>query len=433
MLLRRIAIVIVFVLLVAGSTAIGVVAADWPFWKRVFAIVQLPDTTEWPEWFYQPVATIQGTPREFFPSAAPGQLSIDPAALDAAAKWAGEHEAVALLVLHRGVVQLERYWQGMTADQLFSGRAMSRSLIGLAYGQAVADGRIALDDPASKYLPEWADEPRGAITVRQLMQNISGLEEVPLNVVNAPPGASAPVRFAYLARSFLGKNARLSLGSDFESVALSFALAHEPGTRFAFSNANSQILGVILERATGEPFERYFEQHVWRRVAAGRGEFYMDRERGMPAVYCCFRATPHDFLRLGALLANDGRSGQESVLPSGWVATLRGASSVNPLYGLQLWSGRARAGTREYATGSGRGVPHGEDYLSDDVLWMEGGGGRTIWAIPSEQLVIVRLGRASPGWDASVLPNTVLRGLRAAGAAGATGDAQGARPPANAP
>jgi hypothetical protein len=69
-------------------------------------------------------------------------------------------------------------------------------------------------------------------------------------------------------------------------------------------------------------------------------------------------------------------------------------------------------GVREYATGSKRGVPHGEPYDADDVIWMEGGGGRTVWAIPSRELVIVRLGRAAPGWDAAVLPNLLLRGLR---------------------
>ena len=57
-------------------------------------------------------------------------------------------------------------------------------------------------------------------------------------------------------------------------------------------------------------------------------------------------------------------------------------------------------------------MAHGEPYDTDDVIWMEGGGGRTIWAIPSQELVIVRLGRASPDWDASMLPNTILRGLR---------------------
>lgn len=407
-------IVCALTLLVGGATVVGVLVADWPFWKRVIAVMQLPDSGEWPESFYQPVARIDGAPREFFPAAAAGAESIEPAALEAAAQWAADNETVALLVLHRGVVQLERYWQGMSAEQLFSGRAMSRSLLGLVYGFAVAEGRIALDDPVEKYLPEWRSQPRGRITVRQLLQNVSGLEEVPLNVVTAPPDAAGPVRAFHLLRSFLGKNSRLSLSSDFAAVALSFQLAHAPGTRFAFSNANSQLLGVILERATGEPFERHVEQRLWRRVAGGAGEFYMDRAGGMPAVYCCFRATPRDFLRVGSLLARDGRADGTPVLPAGWVQQMRSTSSVNPLYGLQLWSGSPRAGTREYATGSGRGVTHGEPYDTDDILWMEGGGGRAIWAIPSQDLVIVRLGRASPTWDAAVLPNTLLRGLRPA-------------------
>jgi CubicO group peptidase (beta-lactamase class C family) len=141
----------------------------------------------------------------------------------------------------------------------------------------------------------------------------------------------------------------------------------------------------------------------------------------MPAVYCCFRATPRDWLRVGSLLAHDGAFDGRQVLPRGWVRQMaRSTSTVNPLYGLQVWSGRATQGRRGYVTGSLQGgVPHGEDFVTDDVVWMEGGGGRSIWAVPSRQLVIVRLGRASPGWDASVLPNTILRGLDATGATGA--------------
>jgi CubicO group peptidase (beta-lactamase class C family) len=419
MLMRRIMLVIVMCLLVAGSAAVGIVAADWPFWQRVLRLAQLPDSGEWPESFYQPVARIEGaaaagTSPSFFAPADPAAPGIDPPALEAAAAWAEKNNSVALLVLHRGRVEFERYWGGMTGETLFSGRAMSRSLLGMVYGFAVTEGRLSLDDKAEKFLPEWRGEKRGSITIRQLMQNVSGLEEVPLNVVNAPADASAPVRLWYLTRSFLGKNSRLSLGSDFGAVALSFELAFDPASRFSFSNANSQLLGVILERATGEAFERYVQQRLWQFVAADAGEFYMDRSTGMPAVYCCFRATPRDFLRIGSLLADDGRLEGRQVLPPGWVASMRETSRINPLYGLQVWSGRAAAGTREYTTDSGRGVPHGEPYDTDDVIWMEGGGGRTIWAIPSQQLVIVRLGRASPDWDASVLPNTILRGVRPA-------------------
>ena len=414
MTLRRVMLIVTMILLVAGSTAVGMVAADWPFWKRMIALAKLQDGGEWPESFYQPVARIEGQPAPFFPTAAPAELSIEPAALESAAAWADANNTVALLVLHRGKLQLERYWRGMTVDGYFSGRAMSRSLVGLIYGQAVAEGKLALDDAAGKYLPEWRGDPRAVITIRQLLLNQSGLEELSPNAVQLPPNATTWQRAVAFASGAFTKNTRLALGTDFGAAALSLDLQHEPGGRFAFSNANAQILGVILERATGAQFETYFEQKLWRPAGAGVGEFYMDRDGGMPAVYCCFRATPRDFLRVGALLVNDGQIDGRAVLPAGWVAEMTRGSPINPLYGFQIWRGKARAGVREYMSGSGQGIRHGEDFVADDVIWMEGGGGRTLWAIPSQQLVILRLGRASPGWDPSVLPNTLLRGLRAA-------------------
>jgi CubicO group peptidase (beta-lactamase class C family) len=416
MTVRRVLLVFAIVLLVIGAALVGVVAADWPYLRRVIAIAQLADGGEWPDAFYQPVATIDGGGRgAFFPPSAPGESTVDPAALEAASRWAEANGSVALLVLHGGRLQLERYWQGQRPDAPFSGRAMSRSLVGLVYGAAIADGRLTLDDPVSRFIDEWRGDPRGAITIRQLMQNVSGLEEVPSDGASAAPGAGPAARALAWLRTAADRNTRLALGTDFAAAALSFPLAHEPGGRFAFSNANSQLLGVVLERATGEPFERYVERKLWAPLGAGTGEFYLDRASGMPAVYCCFRATPQDWLRVGSLLASDGVFDGRQVLPRGWVRQMAGSTStVNPLYGLQVWSGRARRGTREYLPGSGQGVPHGEDFLADDVVWMEGGGGRSLWAIPSQQLVILRLGRASAAWDGSVLPNTILRGLRAA-------------------
>jgi len=431
MTVRRVMLVVTLVLLVLCAALAGMLAADWPYFRRVFAMTQLADAGEWPDTFYQPVARIDGGGAgAFFPAAAPGETTIDPAALEAAAQWAEAHNSVALLVLHRGRLQLERYWQGTDAGTPFSGRAMSRSLVGLVFGTAVADGRLALDDPASKYLDEWRGDPRGAITIRQLMQNVSGLAEIELESPLPAPGAGPLERAVALLRTAASRNTRLALGTDFGAAALSFPLEHEPGGRFAFSNANSQLLGLILERATGTDFERYVQQKLWAPLGAGVGEFYMDRRSGMPAVYCCFRATPRDWLRVGSLLASDGVFDGRPLLPRGWVEQMaRSTSTVNPLYGLQVWSGRATRGRRGYVTGSQQGgVPHGEDFVAGDVVWMEGGGGRSIWAVPSQQLVIVRLGRASQTWDGSVLPNTILRGLRAPAPAAASAS-RPARPP----
>lgn len=408
---RRFLLVLTLCALVVVSAAIGVGLADWPFLQRSWRLAALPDSGEWPDSFYQPVVRIGGPAVAVVPPADPATPSIEPAALAAAAAWAEANNSVALLVTHREKLVLERYWQGMTPDQLFSGRAMSRSLSGMLTGFAVLNGKLSLDDGLDRYLTEWAREPRGAITLRQLLQNVSGLEEVPLSAVIPPAGAGFIDRMFAGTRNYFGKNARLSLGSDFAHTALSFRVAHEAGFRFALSNANAQLAGVILERALEDDYERLIDKLLWTPLAAGPAEFYMDRVNGMPAVYCCLRATARGFLRLGMLLANDGVIDGTRILPKGWVAEMARGSQANPLYGLQLWAGTARAGVREYQQGSGQGVHHSEDYAADDVIWMEGGGGRTVWAIPSQQLVIVRLGRAAKDWDASKLPNLLLRGL----------------------
>ena len=408
---RRFLLVLTAIALLLVSGAIGVGLADWPFLQRSWRLAALPDSGEWPDSFYQPMVRIGGAAAADVPAADPATPTLEPAAREAAAAWAEANNSVALLVAHRGKLVLERYWQGMDANQLFSGRALSRSLSGMLTGFAVLNGKLSLDDRLDKYLTEWSGDPRGAITMRQLLQNISGLEEVPLNAVAAPPGAGVTDRWLISARNYLGKNARLSLGRNFAHTALSFGPAHEAGFRFAFSNANAQLAGVILERALEGDYERLVEKLLWAPLAAGPAEFYMDRVNGMPAVYCCMRASARGFLRLGMLLANDGVIDGMRILPKGWVAEMARGSQANPLYGLQIWAGKARAGVREYQPGSGQGVRHDEDYAADDVIWMEGGGGRTVWAIPSQQLVIVRLGRASKGWDASRLPNLLLRGL----------------------
>lgn len=401
--MKRFALAVVTASALGVSIATGIIAADWPFWHRVFTLPT--DTGEWPESYYSPTVAIDGGGSGFFPLAAPEARTISPAAINAAKTWAGGHNTAALLVLHRGKVQIEQYWQGMAADRLYSGRAMSRSLLPFLFGRAIESGQVeSLDAPVSTWLTEWEDDPRGKITVRQLLWSVSGLEDPP---APPPPGASWFSR----VKSALGKGGRLSLGTDFAATALDFDAAYPPGTRFAFSNAGPQLLGVILERATGQSYEQLVERELWTPLGASRAEFYLDRRGGMPAVYCCLRATPRDFLRLGAALI-ESQAPAALVLPQGWWEEMARSSIPGPWFGLQLWSGNPPAGVREYLPGSGQGVLHREPFAARTALWMEGGGGRTIWAFPDEELVVVRLGRAAPDWDATTLPNILLRGLQ---------------------
>ena len=129
------------------------------------------------------------------------------------------------------------------------------------------------------------------------------------------------------------------MSSDFGAAALDFELENEPGTFFAVSNANAQLMGLVLERATGRPYEDYLAEKLWGPIGAGEARMYMDREGGMPAVSCCYRATPRDWLRLGALLLADGMVGDQRLWPAGWINEMTRGSAVNPNYGYQIWVG----------------------------------------------------------------------------------------------
>jgi CubicO group peptidase (beta-lactamase class C family) len=382
--------IVVVVALLATATLV-----DWRFWYRWYTLPE--DPGEWPASYYQPVVELPGDPGEFFPIAAADQLSIDNAALEAAAAWADEHNSAALLVLHRGVVQLERYWRDIGPDSLFTGRAMTRSLIPPLVAIAMQEGAIqTLDDPVGVYLAAWRDDPRGQITLRELLQNLSGLENLLLS--GDPDPAS--------------KNTQIALSSDFHGAALAFDLENTPGEFFALSNANAQLLGAVLESATGEAYEDYLNSRLWAPLGAGVSQLYMDRPGGMPAVYCCYRATPRDWLRYGAALAADGRVADRQLWPAGWVKEMTAGSDIYANYGYQIWVGNPPTANRPYNQSIARGAPHGPPIEVDEVFFLEGGGYRTMYVMPEQELVILRLGYAHPDWQTSTIPNLVLAGLK---------------------
>ena len=171
---------------VLGLAALDV-ADNWLFWTRF--LNPPPNPFEWPDWAYDVTADMRSAVPSVIPTATPEQAGFSSDGLAQAATWAEQNNSVALIVAHNGAIVLERYWNGQSADKLYSGRSMTKSLNGLIYGVAIHEGFLALDDPIGRYLHEWADDPRGLITVREVLDNTTGLENVgfgssPFNKVN---------------------------------------------------------------------------------------------------------------------------------------------------------------------------------------------------------------------------------------------------------
>ena len=368
---------------------------DPVFWWRMTSV---PDNVYEPDpYFYWPDAVIKGSDGDFIPAAGPGGTVLPADTLNALADWAEARDTYVLIIVHKGKVQLERYWKQGKPDALTNGRAITRSVTPMVLGFAVADGALELDDPIGAYITEWRDDPRGAITVRQLAQNSSGLEVAPqlgLEVIHG------------------NKDLCLVYCGDVVRASLAYDKTSEPGTKFEVAQENMQLLALVIERAMGQPIQDILSERVWQKIGATDATFQMDRPGGVARVMCCMRAAPRDWARFGVLMLNGGKWNGEQVLPQGWVDTMATPSPANPRFGIGLWLGTPWVAMRTYFEDDPGVIPHSEPFVADDVRMMEGGGFRVIFTVPSEELMILRLGNSQhPDWDHSYLVNAYLRGL----------------------
>jgi CubicO group peptidase (beta-lactamase class C family) len=375
--MRRVVTFLTATVLLLGSLAIGVFTAELPFWRRAFQLPLPPDGT------YLPVAVIGNAEPAPLAVADPADATFDRESLERLVAHARDSGCRALLVMHRGRLVAERYFAADDARSLLPAGLIARPVAAMAAGRALADGRLEpLDAPVGKILGEWEGEPRGKITLRQLLEETSGLETGGdiARLYRRSPWTDLP----HLPRFATSRGVRLLLGNDFESTALDFPLEHEAGAFHNTSPANAQLVAVMLERATKTPYEQYVDEQLWRPLGAGQAQLPLDRRSGMPVAHCCWRATARDVLRVANLIVTDGMVGGRAVLPPGWVREM------------------ARTGN-QLARGSVSGV---------EVLSSVDDSGSAFWALPARGLAIVSIaGRG--GGPAPDLPALVLGALRA--------------------
>ena len=324
--MRRVLTFLTAAVLLLVSLGVGVFTADLPFWRRA---LQLPLPADGA---YLPVAVI-GAPG----TARPGESApANDRVRRPGGRGVGQSRArrrFARLVSHvsrpprrralfrrrrRDTACCRRRW---SRGRWRRWRWASRSPTG-ASPRSTA--------PVARYLPEWDDEARGRITLRQLLEETSGLEtggDIRGLLYRSP--WSEPARPAGV-RDLRG--VRMLLGNDFESSALGFRLDHEPGGFYNLSPANTQLAAVIVERVTGEPYENLRRRaRCGAPVGAGSAELQLDRRAGMPAAHCCWRATARDMLRMLSLLGTDGVHDRDArCCPPAGCARWRGPRASTP-------------------------------------------------------------------------------------------------------
>jgi len=324
--------------------------------------------------FHPPRELLAGENSPLAPHVQPELESLDRAGLEAAASYAGEHGSLALIVARHDHILFERYWRGTGFDTLADAQSFTRLLAALAVGVAMSHRLIGWpDEPIGAFIGEWREDPRGAITLRNLLQSTSGL-------VPAPPPADAD-----------------QLGS-----LLNTPLGAPPGSARREQPADPRLLALVIERVSRERYASYLSRTVWRRVGAADAWLRLDRPGGTALADCCLLARQGDWIRIGQLLVRDGNYRGAEVIRPGWITLLRSPTRADPQYGAYM----------RLAAGSTPGV---EPYAADDVSVVEGAGGNRLWLLPSLQIAILCTGAPEgrdAAWSDSRIPNLIMRAAR---------------------
>ncbi|MBD1872214.1 serine hydrolase [Nodosilinea sp. FACHB-131] len=372
-----------------GLVAVGGllrVSVDWRLLGRSLTYPDTPITSA--DW-YQPQQLVPGVGPQAPPLAKAEPTEIPPEALQKALDFAEEQNSVALLVMHRDRLVLEQYWQGHQANDPVNSMSMVKTLLALLIGVAIDEGHIgSIQDPVDTYISEWANDPRGDITLADLLYMQSGLRN--------------DSRIDTLRSDLV----QLYGGSNTQKLILDIPLESAPGEAFDYSNFNSQLLSIVLERATGESFGDYLSRRLWQPLGAGDGFLWLDRPGGSAKPFCCFFATAPDWVRLGQMLLHGGKVGDRQVIPKSWLEQMLVASPLEPTFGLHIW---LKARTADYPqVNRASSAP----FAAADTFYLDGRHHQRVYVIPSEELVIVRLGEEPFAWNDAVIVNAIVEGLR---------------------
>ena len=394
---RRRTLVIFVAIVVAVVLAI---AANGLFWFRYLnaytfeSFVENPFPTDDRLYPQERVVGAQ-QPREF-PRANDSDRAINNAALEAAATLAEEADSTSLLVLHDGVLQLERYWLGAAADRPVYSFSMHKSVVALLIGIALAEGKISnIDEPLASDPTGWnvADE-RSEITIRHALQMNSGLE---------------PMTFP---KNPFSKHVRRQIGTDVAGAALSYQLSNRPGETFEYNGANPTLLVRLLERETGLRYSQYLSEKLWRPLGNRDAALWLDRPGGLARGATSLFAVPMDWLRIGEMFRNGGKVDGRQVISPEWLRMMITPSPTNPRYGFLTWLGQESTEERVLDAFEGFSASMSQPFQADDLVFFDGLGGQRVYVVPSYKLVIVRTGVLNSTWEDAVLPNILIEDLQ---------------------
>jgi CubicO group peptidase (beta-lactamase class C family) len=303
---------------------------------------------------------------------------------------------VAFLILRNDSILYEKYFHGSNEVSFVPSFSAAKSFVSALVGIAIAEEKIkSVDQPITDYLPELKnnDERFSKITIKDLLNMRSGI--LYKESYHNP--------FGNVAKSYYGRNLLAQMKT--------LKIKEDPDKKFDYVSINTQLLGFIVERATGKKLPDYLDEKIWQPLGMEYDATWSidSRKHKEVKAFCGLNARARDFAKFGRLYLNKGNWNGKQIVPKDWVeaSTTVNKNTKDLFYTYQWWhNGEYKilsdtskvkedgfSQTRTYTNKDGKTI----HYLAkaENDFYAEGLLGQFIYVYPAKNVIIVRLGKST--------------------------------------
>lgn len=236
-------------------------------------------------------------------------------------------ETQGVLIIQNDSIVYEKCIGEMTVDKIAGVFSVTKSVTSLLCGIAVDEGAIkSIDNPVTDYLPELKtkDPMWQILTIRHLLDMRSGLD--------FDDTYSLSLKGKDLQQ--LHAMAKLNYGRNIMAQVKKLKFRCEPGTEYRYESMTTEILGLVIERATGRRFADYLEEKVWTPLGMESSAYlsYDSKKHHAPHAFGGLAMTMLDLAKIGRLYLNRGQWNGKRIVSESWIEQSSAYSEDNEGY-----------------------------------------------------------------------------------------------------
>ena len=280
---------------------------------------------------------------------------------------------VAYVIIKNDSIWFENYYDGFDENSKTNSFSMAKSYVSGLLGKAISDGYItSLDQPVGEFFPEFSEGLAAQMTVGDLSSMASGTNWIekyysPLSITT-----------------------RAYFDDNLEKVILGLKVVNEPGQSYKYSSGDTQLLAMVIEKATGEKLYDYLTESFWIPLGSENPTLWQvdSKSHDLVKAYCCIASNAKDFARFGKLYKDHVKWNGKQVLDSTFITkSLTPRFTESPQYGYGWWL--QKRGDKSF-------------------FMMRGHLGQYVIVEPTDNVIIVRLGhQKSPDADTQIFSDDI--------------------------